>query len=56
MLLEQYEQAVEIQCHIPYLLHQVEACHPIEASHDPEYFTQVLTFDEVQSGPPFHIY
>jgi UDP-galactopyranose mutase len=39
---------------LPYLLHLVEARHPVRASHDPEYFTQVSTFDEVQRVPPFH--
>jgi hypothetical protein len=56
MVLERYEQAVEIQCPLPYLLHLVESHHPIRASHDPEYFTQVSTSDEVQRRMSFHIH
>ena len=55
VVLEWHEQAVVIQCCISYLLHPVEVGHPVRASHDPEYFTQVSTFDKVQCRLPFYV-
>jgi hypothetical protein len=56
MVLDRYEKAMVVECHLPCILQLAEDRHPGYTSHYPKHTPQIHTLNEVQCGLPLHLY
>jgi len=47
---------MEVKCHAPHILQPTKDIHPVYALHNPKHTPQVQALDEIQRGPPIHLY